>query len=137
MAKQKDLQFGAVSQDELGTISITTSVLEAIAAKAISEVPGVVKTESQLQKELGAFLGLTGDKIKATASQLEGQPIALDVAVHILYGYSAPQVALAIQETVKEQILFMTDIVIQEVNVHIMSVETDSNANNLLDKVGE
>lgn len=61
-----------------------------------------------------------------TKIKTENNSIVVDVEIRVLYGYSVPEIAIAIQDKVKEQILFMTDLAVTEVNVHVMSVETES-----------
>lgn len=41
------------------------------------------------------------------------------------YGVSVPKVALEIQDKIKQQILFMTDLALSEVNVHITGIVTE------------
>jgi len=51
--------------------------------------------------------------------------ISVDVYAYLNYGVSVPKVALAIQDKVKQQILFMTDLPLSEVNVHITGIVTE------------
>ena len=117
MAKKQTVSF-----DNHGEINITTGVLEDIAAKAASEVEGVLIQAPK--REAGKFFRIQGTGVLAKMRQEAGR-ILLDISVRIAYGQSVPQVAQAIQEKVKEQILFMTDLVVNEVNVHILSIETE------------
>lgn len=107
----------------LGEINITTQVLEKIAATAASEVEGVSKLHRNFQREVGEYLGFDTQGSGAKVRWQEGQ-IAIDVNIHLMYGYSVPEVATTVQQRVKEQILFMTDLVVSEVNVHIVTIET-------------
>lgn len=113
-----------LQQPSLGEINITTRVLETIAAKAASEVEGVSKLHASFQKEVGGLLGMDSNRIGARVKRQDAN-INIDVEVHLAYGYSIPDVAFKIQQRVKEQILFMTDLVVQEVNVHVVTIETD------------
>lgn len=123
MAKDKPVAFDTQDNSTLGEINITTGVLENIAAKAASEIPGVLSTVPKL--EAGKFLRIERTGVVAKMNQENGR-ISIDVSVRIRYGYSVPEVAFSIQDRVKEQILFMTDLVVDEVNVHILAIETDS-----------
>ena len=38
------------------------------------------------------------------------------------YGVSVPKVAMEIQKVVKQQVLFMTDVELSEVNIHVVAV---------------
>lgn len=128
MAKITEVPFEKQAEDNLGEIKITTGVLESIAAQAASEIEGVVSNVTGFQKEVGNFLGMDRDRIN-TKITIEEDQIIVNVDIRVLYGYSVPEIAMAIQDKVKEQILFMTDLAVQEVNVHILTVETDSPSN--------
>ena len=108
----------------LGEININTGVLESIAAKAASEVEGVHKLHASVQNEIGGFMTRNRDRIGVKVRR-ENNAIAIDTEIRLNYGYSVPEVAIKVQERVKEQILFMTDLVVQEVNVHVVSIETE------------
>lgn len=124
MTKQSSVLFEGQYDVNLGEINITTNVLESIAAKAASEVDGVFKLHARLQNEIGGFFTRDRDRLGAKVTR-EANDIAIDVEISINYGSSVPEVALKVQERVKEQILFMTDLVVQEVNVHVISIETE------------
>lgn len=124
MTKQSNVPFEGQFDANLGEINITTNVLESIAAKAASEVDGVFKLHARLQNEIGGFFTRDRDRLGAKVTR-EANDIAIDVEISINYGSSVPEVALKVQERVKEQILFMTDLVVQEVNVHVISIETE------------
>lgn len=124
MAKITEVPFETQATENLGEIKITTGVLESIAAQAASEIEGVVSKVTGFQKEVGNFLGMDRDRIN-TKITTESNEIIVDVEIRVLYGFSVPDIAIAIQDKVKEQILFMTDLAVQEVNVHVLSVETE------------
>lgn len=138
MAKITEVPFEKQANDNLGEIKITTGVLESIAAQAASEIEGVVSKVTGFQKEVGNFLGMDRDRIN-TKITIEEDQIIVGVEIRVLYGYSVPEIAIAIQDKVKEQILFMTDLAVQEVNVHILSVETDpvSDEDELEEEIGD
>jgi uncharacterized alkaline shock family protein YloU len=48
--------------------------------------------------------------------------IKVDLYSYMTYGVSVPKVAMEIQERVKQQVLFMTDVQLTEVNVHVVAV---------------
>lgn len=111
-------------QADLGKINITTGVLESIAAKAANEVEGVVSTQTHLQKQAGDFLGFDSERFKASIKQTD-QGLVIDVRVRVKFGYKVPEVALDVQNKIKEQILYMTDIKVSQVHVHVESIEAD------------
>lgn len=124
MAKQNSIPFDPQEEKDLGEINITTSVLETIAAKASRKVEGIVIPDQNFQKVSGSFFSLEREKIGAKVRQEDGR-IEIDLDIRVRYGYPIPEVALNVQNRVKEQILFMTDLVIDTVNVHVLSIETE------------
>lgn len=124
MAKTNTIPFDPQETKDLGEINITTSVLETIAAKAATKVEGLFHSNQNYQKVSGAFFSVDREKIGAKVRH-EGNHIEIDLDIRVRYGYSVPEVAMNVQNRVKEQILFMTDLVIDTVNVHVLSIETD------------
>lgn len=124
MAKVTEVSFDAQSDEDLGEIKITTGVLESIAVQATSEVEGVVTKATGFQREVGSFLGMERDRINADITS-DDDKVVVDIQIKVKYGYSVPEIAMQIQQKVKEQILYMTDLVVSEVNIHILSIETE------------
>ena len=52
----------------------------------------------------------------------EEDGIDVDLYVYFKYGVSVPKVAMEIQKRVKQQVLFMTDIELNEVNIHVIAL---------------
>lgn len=120
--KNQTLDFTNHDMDHLGEINITTGVLESIATKATSEVDGVLVNANK--SETSRLMRFERYGIHAKISEFS-EHIVIDVSVRIKYGYSVPKVSLEIQERIKEVILFMTDLVVNQVNVHVVAVEAD------------
>ncbi|HFI0464124.1 TPA: Asp23/Gls24 family envelope stress response protein [Streptococcus suis] len=125
MAKQHAIQFDNQVSNALGEINITTSVLETIAAQAATKVEGIYQADQAFQRVSGSFFSLDRDKTGAKVKQTP-LGIEIDLDIRVKYGYPVPEVALNVQNRVKEQILFMTDLVIDQVNVHVLSIETEA-----------
>lgn len=123
MMKNQTLDFPNQNMVHLGEINITTGVLESIATKATSEIEGVLVNASK--SESNRFMRFERFGIHAKMSEFS-EHIVIDVSVRVKYGYSVPKVALEIQERIKEEILFMTDLVVNQVNVHVIAVEADN-----------
>ncbi len=123
--KNKEHRFNSLSDKNLGDVIISTGVLETISSKAASEIPGVISGDNTLQTEIGSFIGLNRNRVDSTVKITDVGAICVDVKIRVAYSFSVPEVALLVQQAVKEQILFMTDLVVQEVNVHVVSIETN------------
>ncbi|MGF3067205.1 Asp23/Gls24 family envelope stress response protein [Facklamia sp. P12945] len=133
MLNKQTVAFESLSEQYLGEINITMGVLEDIAAKAASEIDGVLS--SSQKKEAGKFLRIQGSGVNAKMRQIEDR-ISIDINVSIAYGKTVPVIAAAIQERVKEQILYMTDLIVSEVNVHVQSIDTEPKMNSELKTIG-
>ncbi|EPC70562.1 hypothetical protein Lpp41_14158, partial [Lacticaseibacillus paracasei subsp. paracasei Lpp41] len=59
---------------------------------------------------------------KGVSVTVTDDQIAADVYVYLDYGVSVPKVALTMQERLREQLLFMTDLTLSEVNVHVVGI---------------
>ena len=112
-----------MNKDNLGSINITTNVLASIAAKAASEVEGVGFYKSKLEKQAGIFLGLDSERLFVTA-KYDAEQVQVDIKIYVLFGYNVPKIAMKVQEKIKEQILYMTDLQVSQVNVHVESIES-------------
>lgn len=107
-------------------IQISNDVIAVIAGVAVSEVPGV-------SGMAGGFAGgisevFSGKKnlakgIKVDATETEAK---IDVNIIVEYGTRIPDVAFEIQNRVKKTVENMTGLKVEEVNVHVQGVNTDS-----------
>ena len=107
-------------------IQISNDVIAVIAGVAVSEVPGV-------SGMAGGFAGgisevFSGKKnlakgIKVDATETEAK---IDVNIIVEYGTRIPDVAFEIQNRVKKAVESMTGLKVEEVNVHVQGVNTDS-----------
>ena len=107
-------------------IQISNDVIAVISGVAVSEVPGVAGMA-------GGFAGgisevFSGKKnlakgIKVDATEKEAK---IDVNIIVEYGTRIPDVAFEIQNRVKKAVENMTGLKVEEVNVHVQGVNTDS-----------
>ncbi len=121
-----ELENEIKTQGEDNGIKISEDVVAVIAGVAVSEVPGVAGMA-------GGFAGgisevLSGKKnlakgIKVDVSEKEAK---IDVNIIVDYGTRIPDVAFEIQTRVKKAVENMTGLKVQEVNVHVQGVNTDT-----------
>ena len=107
-------------------IQISNDVIAVIAGVAVSEVSGVAGMA-------GGFAGgitevFSGKKnlakgIKVDATETEAK---IDVNIIVEYGTRIPDVAFEIQNRVKKAVESMTGLKVEEVNVHVQGVNTES-----------
>lgn len=120
MAEDKNIILND-QNDQLGHIKIAPEVVEVILGIAANQVEGVHQMRGTLSSSINALFGRANHGKGVTLTVTEGKVYA-DVYVYLEYGVSVPKVALAMQETLKEQLLFMTDLQLAEVNIHVVGV---------------
>ena len=112
--------------NETEGIKISSDVIAVIAGVAVSEVPGVFGMA-------GGFAGgitevLKGKKNLAKGIKVDatGNKAKIDVNIIVEYGARIPDVAFEIQNRVKTAVENMTGLKVEEVNVHVQGVNTES-----------
>ncbi|GEP19545.1 Asp23/Gls24 family envelope stress response protein [Pediococcus argentinicus] len=117
MAESKYLTLSDDSSKN-GQISLAPEVIEIIAGITAEQVQGVHLVNSSFSKGVSALLGLESGAsgIKLTE---DDRGLVIEVNVVLDFGISVPQTAAKLQEKIKQQILFMTEIVINEVNIEV------------------
>lgn len=107
--------------DAQGTIEIVPEVLEVILGIAAVQVEGVYQMRGTLTNSINQWFG-RGNRGKGVNLTVEDDKLIADVYVYLNYGVSVPKVALAMQNSLQEQLLYMTDLTLSEVNVHVVGV---------------
>lgn len=109
-------------RSKLGKIKIVPRVLEIIASIAAVQVKGVNRMRGSFATGVNELFGRKefGKGIRLSFDQHHG--LMVDIYVYINYGYSVPKIALKIQDRVKQQLLFMTDLRVSAVNVHVNGI---------------
>lgn len=110
------------TDDNLNQIEISPNVLEVIAGIAASQVEGVNKMSSSFTTSVNEILGRKKEHGKGIKVSYENDELDVDVYVYLDYGVSVPKVALDIQQQVEQQLLFMTELQVHEVNVHVQGM---------------
>lgn len=109
---------------EIGSVQVADEVVAIIAGTAATEVEGVAAIADKTTNELKGKLGMkTAPKgVRVTVMDTS---VSCSVAVVLKYGYSIPDVALKIQERVKNAIENMTGLSVIDVNIRISDIETE------------
>ncbi|WP_203664027.1 Asp23/Gls24 family envelope stress response protein [Lacticaseibacillus sp. 53-4] len=107
--------------DAQGTIEIVPEVLEVILGIAAVSVDGVYQMRGTMASTINSWFGRANHG-KGVDLTVDGKRLTADVYVYLDYGVSVPKVAMAMQSTLREQLLYMTDLTLDEVNVHVVGV---------------
>ena len=104
-----------------GEIVIAPEVIEVIIGIAASKVAGVYAMRGDLASNVTQLFGRSAHA-KGVSLRNDEQGLKVDLFCYLNYGISVPKVALDMQEKVKQQVLYMTDIELAEVNIHVVGV---------------
>lgn len=112
--------------EENDSIKISNDVIAIIAGAAVSEVPGVYGMS-------GGFAGGISEVLKGKKNLAKGIKVdateenaKIDVNIIVEYGARIPDVAFEIQNRVKKSVENMTGLKVDQVNVHVQGVNTES-----------
>lgn len=107
--------------DDVGNVRIADEVVSIIAGLAATEVPGVAGMSGGL---VGGIAELLGKKnlSKGVKVHLGEKQVAVDLYVILEYGISIPEVAIRIQEKVKEDVENMSGMQVVEVNINVEGI---------------
>ena len=103
-----------MENNNFGQVKISNDVIATIAGLAALEVEGVETITTFTDKLLKNNNGV---KI-----QIEEEDVNLDIMVMIDFGISIPDIALKIQENVKNTVETLTGLKVSQVNIHIQGI---------------
>ena len=129
MSKQKE-ENEEIVDNQIDTtndeIKISDDVVAVIAGVSVSEVAGVAGMA-------GGFAGGITEVLKGKKNLAKGIKVdttdnkaKIDVNIIVDYGARIPDVAFEIQNRVKTAVENMTGLKVEEVNVHVQGVNTES-----------
>lgn len=118
MANEKEI----VKKDSsLGAIRIADEVVSIIAGLAATEVDGIAGMSGGIAGGIAEMLGRK-NFAKGVKVEVGEKEAAVDLFIIVKYGVCIPDIALAVQENVKQAIETMTGLSVVEVNVHVQGV---------------
>ena len=109
------------STNSLGAIRIADEVVSIIAGRAATEVDGVAGMSGGIAGGIAEMLGRK-NFAKGVKVEVGEKEAAVDLYIIVKYGVRIPDVALAVQENVKQAIETMTGLSVVEVNIHVQGV---------------
>lgn len=107
--------------ESAGSIRIADEVVAIIAGLAATEVPGVAGMSGGIAGGIAEMLGRK-NLSKGVKVEVGEKEAAVDIYVIVEFGVRIPDVALQIQEGVKQAIEGMTGLKVVEINVHVQGV---------------
>ena len=113
---------------KIGEVSIADEVVGSIAALAAMEVEGIDSMAGTITGELAGKLGVRSLN-KGVKAEVTGNSVYVDIALHVIYGYSIPKVSRQVQDKAIAAIENMTGLKVEEVNVHVAGVVLEGSKN--------
>mgnify|MGYP004654659955 CR=1 FL=1 len=107
--------------DELGNIHISEEVLAVIAAAAALEVEGVGALTANLGTDLAELMGKK-NLAKGVHVQVAEEAVTVDISIMVKYGFAIPEVAKAVQETVRNSVESMSSLSVAGVNINVSGI---------------
>jgi len=108
-----------------GKVEIAPEVIEVIAGIAASEVEGVAGMRGNFAAGVVERLGKKNHG-KGVKVELAETGIKVDVYCLMKFGVSIPTVAGKIQDNIRQALLNMTALDAEEVNIHIVGIQFES-----------
>lgn len=119
MVEEQNLVIDA--DHTLGEIVIAPEVIEVVIGIAAAKVAGVYGMRGSFANNVTEMFGKSAHG-KGVYLTIDDDGVVVDIYTYLEYGVSVPRVAMDMQEKVKQQVLFMTDVELNEVNVHVVAV---------------
>ena len=129
LQEQKELNVEESNIEEVvedDGIEISGDVIAVIAGVAVSEVQGVYGMAGSFAGGISEVLSGKKNLAKGIKVDKEDEKVKIDVNIIVEYGSRIPDVAFEIQNRVKKSVESMTGLKVEEVNVHVQGVNTDS-----------
>ncbi|PMC39789.1 Asp23/Gls24 family envelope stress response protein [Bacillus sp. UMB0899] len=109
----------------LGKVEIAPEVIEVIAGIAASEIEGVASMRGNFAAGVVERLGKKNHG-KGVKVDLNEEGIIIDVYCVMIFGVSIPTVAQKIQDNIRQALLNMTALEVNEVNIHVVGVQFET-----------
>jgi uncharacterized alkaline shock family protein YloU len=112
-------------QAGLGKVEIAPEVIEVIAGIAASEVEGVAQMRGNFASGVVERLGKKNHG-KGVKVELSEEGIKVDVYCVMKFGISIPTVAGKVQDNIRQALLNMTALEVNEVNIHVVGIQFEN-----------
>jgi uncharacterized alkaline shock family protein YloU len=109
----------------LGKVEIAPEVIEVIAGIAASEIEGVASMRGNFATGVVERLGKKNHG-KGVKVDLTEEGIVIEVYCVMIFGVSIPVVAQKIQDNIRQALLNMTALEVNEVNIHVVGIQFET-----------
>ena len=124
--KEEIVELDEEIKTEDDGIKISDDVVSVIAGVAVSEVQGVAGMAGGFAGGISEVFSGKKNLAKGIKTEIKEKNVKIDVNIIVEYGSRIPDVAFEIQNRVKKAVESMTGLKVEEVNVHVQGVNTDT-----------
>ena len=128
--EQEEVELNEEIKTENDGIKISDDVVAVIAGVAVAEVPGVAGMAGGFAGGISEVFSGKKNLAKGIKADINESNAKIDVNIIVEYGSRIPDVAFEIQNRVKKAVESMTGLKVEEVNVRIQGVNTDTASDN-------
>ena len=128
--KQEEVELNEEIKTENEGTKISDDVVAVIAGVAVAEVPGVAGMAGGFAGGISEVFSGKKNLAKGIKADINENNAKIDVNIIVEYGSRIPDVAFEIQNRVKKAVESMTGLKVEEVNVHVQGVNTDTASDN-------
>lgn len=118
----EDRRSFKIRETETGQVQVTDEVIAIIAGLSATEVEGVASMAGNITKDIISRLGMK-NLSRGVRIETQGNAVVVLLALNIAYGYSLPEVSMAVQNKVKTAVENMTGLEVAAVNIRIADVD--------------
>ena len=127
--KEEIVELNEEIKTENDGIKISDDVVAVIAGVAVTEVAGVAGMAGGFAGGISEVFSGKKNLAKGIKAEISENKAKIDVNIIVEYGTRIPDVAFEIQNRVKKAVESMTGLKVEEVNVHVQGVNTDTAVN--------
>ena len=112
------------TKEQIGSLSISTNVVEKIAKLSALEIEGVAEISTGTTGVKGMFAKT--NLPKAVDVAITDGVAEIDIHLVMKYGYKVPYVCKNVQEAVKTNVQNMTEVAVSKVNIIVTGVQAEN-----------
>lgn len=107
-----------------GSVKISEKAIISVVKRAACKVPGVTRLAAGTFVESIATM-VCGTRIPESIVKLDikGNEVKIYLKINAAYGYNIPEVAMKVQNTVSDEVKFITEMDVKNVDIEVQDVE--------------
>lgn len=118
------------SSANMGIVKISDDVVSVIAGLAAAEIKGITGMSTGLTGGITQILGGKKSPSKGVKVNVGEEGASIDIIVGVEYGIKIPEVAKAVQDSVKKAVETMTGLKVSAVNIFVHNIIVPKNESN-------